>query len=246
MALDLPLHRGACLCENYELRITVRCLADDLGLASSATFADALAREIVEAFKVKRHKVPIGAKTVGPTAGSKTLYHLGIGDDHRGATWFDPIERVVWLCAYGFHRSGADEDFFQQVGPLIASRAVYPAQADHRRVLAERQLRFAEVGPLDAERLVEAARSSPDQIASGVLAREMSVRVKVEPGADLDSIYVAFSTDLLADSALKLNLLIRCFDPGGEISPDYLDSIPGEPAAIDELVMLIVRRAPGK
>jgi hypothetical protein len=244
VALDLPLHRGACLCENYELRVTTRCLVDDLDLAASATFADACVREIVEAFRAKRHQVPIGAKTVGPAAGTKTLYHLGIGDDHRGATWFDPAGRVVWLCAAGFHRSGEDEDFFQQIRPQIASGTVYPAQADHRRVLAERQLRFAEVGPIDAERLVAAARQSPDHIVSGLLAHEVQVGVKVQPGSELDAIYVSFSTDVIAGSALKLNLLIRCFDPAGEMDPDYLANMPDEPAAPDELVMLIVRRAP--
>lgn len=246
VAPDLPLHRGACLCESYELRITERCLVEDLGLPASATFADALAQEIVRGFQAKRHATPIGSKTVGPGAGVHTLYHVGIGHDHRGASWFDPTQRVVWLCAAaGVHRSGGDDDFFQQVKPLIASGDVYPVEADIRRLLGERELRFAELGPIDAERIVATARQSPGEIVVDVLADQVPVRVLVEPGGHLDSVYVAFATHLLARSPKRLNGIIRCFDPEGELDPDYLESLPGEPHAPGEFVMLIVRSAAG-
>ncbi|MDQ3380870.1 MAG: hypothetical protein M3546_11235 [Actinomycetota bacterium] len=217
---------------------------EDLGLPVTATFADALTHGIVRGFQAKRHQTPIGSKTVGPDAGAYTLYRVGMGHDNRGASWFDPTQRVVWLCAAaGVHRSGSDDDFFQQVKPLIASGDIYPVEADIRRLLGERELRFAELGPIDAERIVAAGRQSPGEIVLGVLAGQVPVRVLVEPGVDLDSVYVAFATHLLVRSPKRLNGIVRCFDPKGELDPDYPDGLPGEPHAPGEFVMLIVRSA---
>lgn len=60
-----PLHRGSCLCERYELRITGRCLVDDLGLTAESSFEDALTHPIVQAFVDKRWTTPDAGKTVG-------------------------------------------------------------------------------------------------------------------------------------------------------------------------------------
>src|SRR5581483_1459751 len=101
---------GSYLCDDYELRITQRCLRDDLGMPPNATFGDALAHPVVQAFRNQRRQSPVGTKTIGPAAAANTIYRLGHTDDHRGATWHDEANRVVWLCAYRRHRSGEPAD----------------------------------------------------------------------------------------------------------------------------------------
>jgi len=85
--------RGSCICEAHELRITQRCLVEDLGYDAMSTFADASSHPIVRAFENQRSGNPIGTKTVGPAAGERTLYRIGYGHNHRGATWYDPPNR---------------------------------------------------------------------------------------------------------------------------------------------------------
>ena len=101
------------LCPRWELRITHRCVVDDLQFEAGAGFDEALRHPIVEAFAKKRLTNTGEGKTVDPEAGAETLYHLGSGDRHRGATWWDAENKVVWLCGYGRHESGAVDDAFQ-------------------------------------------------------------------------------------------------------------------------------------
>jgi hypothetical protein len=79
----------------------------------------------------KRETTPVGAKTVGPAAGDRSLHHLGIGNDHRGVTWWDAAAQVVWLCAYGLHRSGEPDDAFHYFDQLLDSGSIYPTPADY-------------------------------------------------------------------------------------------------------------------
>ena len=70
------------------------------------------------------------SKTIGPEAGAETLHHLGSGDRHRGATGGTPKKKVVWLCGYGWHQSGADDDAFQLFKQLIEEGRIKPTPVD--------------------------------------------------------------------------------------------------------------------
>ena len=74
---------------------------------------------------------PTGTRTVGPAAGELTIYRLGQGHEHRGATWHDAAERVLWLCAYGLHRSGEDDDAFPYFHGLIGAGTLLPTEGDY-------------------------------------------------------------------------------------------------------------------
>src|SRR5689334_21297157 len=126
------LDRGSFICDlGHELRVTCRCLRDDLGIEPPAAFADLVDVEIVKALISKRAEHVGEGKTVGPRAGGATLYRLGRGDDHRGATWADLPNSVVWLCAYGFHRSGTEDDAFKKFRRLMEAGQMYPTVEDY-------------------------------------------------------------------------------------------------------------------
>lgn len=175
----------------HELRITRRCLADDFTLDSTQPFEELSdAHEIVQAFQAKRDATTVGAKTVGPAAGDRTIYHLGRGNDHRGATWYDVASRVVWLCAYRFHRSGTPNDAFPYFNRLIASRAIWPLPEDYAWLQADRAARLAEQLPEAAQSVLTAARAAPGQEHRARIGRG-DVGVLVQVVETLEETYVA-------------------------------------------------------
>jgi hypothetical protein len=158
------------LCAGWELRITERCLVDDLGLAPDASYADALARhKIVDAFSKKRSERTDNGKTVGPAAGDNTLYRLGHGHRHRGATWYDQDGQVVWLCAYGRHESGADDDAFPYFDELMRTGTMMPTTADRDAAAEDRAARLAAALPRTAQQLLEEARANPGTEVRGTV-----------------------------------------------------------------------------
>lgn len=214
--MPLGFHRGSCICDGYELRITRRCLREDLRLPPETTFDEAQSHPIVRAFVNQRSRDVTGTRTVGPEAGPRTVYRLGLGNDHRGATWYDPEHSVVWLCAYGFHRSGAPDDAFGHFHALLQRAELLPAAEDYEALFDDRARRFAETVERDAQELLRRARATPGVEQRGVLGRQAPVGVVVDIVDTLEETYVAFT---LADmTAQKIVLVLRAFMPSARFS----------------------------
>jgi hypothetical protein len=209
------LHRGGCLCQTHELRITGRCLVDDLGMPADTSFEDALQHPIVQALLSKRRTDTGSGKTVGPKAGENTLFRLAMGDDHRGATWFDANERVVWLCAYGWHRSGERDDAFQLFHQLIDDDEIYPTDDDYRRLFLDQQRRFVELVPQHAMAAREEAMGNLRTIIEAQLGhpldRQVDARIVADVVGDIAEISVAF--ELTGLNQQEILLLVRSFAP---------------------------------
>jgi hypothetical protein len=118
------------------LRVTLRCLADDLGLGPGDgwTSVERLADEssVIRAFVDKRSQSPEGQETIEGLTSPIVAYSLHAGSD-RGITWHDREIDVVWLLAARFHRSGKRDDAYpyfrglDQAGRLMPSREDYIA-----------------------------------------------------------------------------------------------------------------------
>jgi hypothetical protein len=204
-------HRGSCLCEDYELRITERCLSNDLNLERTTEFSAATAHPIVQAFETQRSTNPRGGKTVGPAAGEHTIYRLGHGNDHRGATWFDEHNRVIWLCAYRLHRSGEVDDAFPYFHELIRSGNIWPREDDYEALFLDRDRRFVETLPQDAQMLLARARFNPGLEQTGVVGGEETTGVLVEVVETLEETYVVFS--LAQKDYTRIVLILEAFYP---------------------------------
>lgn len=164
----------------FELRVTGRCLEEDLQDAPLAPFADLLRHPIVSALRSKHSTDPTTTRTVGPAAGDDTLGRLGYGEDHRGAIWFDREHGVLWLCAaHGKHRSGAVDDAFPYFDKLIAERRIYPTADDYEALNRDRAARLIDAIPSDAQELVARARSAPGVELTGSVG-PVRVRLVVE------------------------------------------------------------------
>lgn len=179
----------------FELRVTGRCLVEDLGEASATTpFADLVRHPIVAAFRNKHHTDPTTTRTVGPAAGARTLGRLGYGDDHRGAIWFDPEHGALWLCAaHDRHRSGDADDAFPYFDALIADDRIYPTVDDYEGLERDRGARLVEAIPTDAQALLERARAAPGTEVTGHVG-PVRVRLTVVRVEDVaDELFVAIS-----------------------------------------------------
>ncbi len=209
--MPVEYHRGSCICADHELRITRRCVTDDLHLPAATTFAEAAAHPIVKAFVNQRSGEVLGTRTVGPAAGPRTVYRLGHGHDHRGATWHDAEHAVVWLCAYGLHRSGAPDDAFPYFHSLLDAGALMPSVDDYQAMFDDRARRFAETVRRDAEALLARARAAPGAEHRGVLGGEQHIGVVVEVVDMLEETYVAFS--LIGMSSERIVAVLAAFMP---------------------------------
>jgi hypothetical protein len=186
--------RGSYILANYELRITARCLEEDLEMSRDTPIGDLLDHPIVKALIKDRATDPDAGKTIGPAAGEDTIRRLSYGNDHRGATWWDRVEKVVWLCAYhGRHRSGAADDPFKKHFPeLLAARRMKPTGVDYAALFAERDERFIDLVHADAQALLAKARQEPGVEKRAVVGGEANVGCLVEVVETLEETYVAF------------------------------------------------------
>jgi hypothetical protein len=203
---------GGLVCDaGHQLRVTCRCIREDLGREPPIDF-EALARHpIVEAFQGKREAATTAAKTVGPDAGERTLHHLGIGDDHRGATWWEEEAEVVWLCAYGFHRSGEPEDAFPYFRELIEAQRIYPTEEDYQWLERDLANGFANRVEHDAPEMLASARAQPGTEVSRVIGGN-PIGVYVEVLETLEETFVILDLRTTVDYAIHA-LILAAFYP---------------------------------
>ncbi len=186
-------HRKSFFCGEYELRITRRCLTEDLGQPEDAAWADLPDHEILRAFKKDRCADPLGSKIVGASAGGNTVYRLAYGHNHRGATWFD--EDVVWLCGYGLHRSGEPDDAFARFLALMDARLLQPTEADYLDFATDRAERFVDLVERDARILLARARGEPGVEQREIIGGEVATGVLVDFLETLEDCYVVVTIE---------------------------------------------------
>jgi hypothetical protein len=189
-----------------------------LELEAGAGFDEALRHPIVDAFAKKRLTSAGEGKTVGPEAGAETLYHLGSGDRHRGATWWDAENKVVWLCGYGWHESGTDDDAFRIFKQLIEDRRIKPTPVDIETFLEDRAERLANLLPESAAGLLEEARADHGkEKAMSVGGLRLSIVVnKVET---LEEVFLA----VLGGKRQELNAILVSLFPEAEFGEWLLE-----------------------
>jgi len=223
--------------------VTARCLREDLGERHVERFEleRAQRHEIVRAFCSKRSTSPTGTSSVGPAAGERTLYALRQGHDHRGATWFDREEGVVWLCACGDHRSGEADDAFQYFAALIEDELIYPEAADYERLNDERAERFAALAPLELAELLTAAEARAGEEVRTVIGGVEELGIVVIVVETLDELFVICSQTALADpTRVTIILVALCPDRALE-EWDFVREIPTRTLHADEICFSIMR-----
>lgn len=191
----------------HELRITRRCLRDDVDDSCDALFDELVARHgIIRAFKRERRSATSGPDTLGPSGGARPLTVLRHTNNWRGVTWFEEAAAVVWLCACARHRSGQPNDAFPRFESLREAGYIWPTDDDYEALAADRGEQFAAFVVTDAPRLLASARAEPDTEHVLVIGRE-PVAIVVQVVETLEETFVAVSGVNLLPSLFLLLLV---------------------------------------
>jgi hypothetical protein len=199
-------------------------VTEDLGREPDATFEELLAHDIVQALRSERHNKFHGTNTVGPAAGARTVTVLRRSDDHRGATWYDESEGVVWLCGYARHRSGESDDAFPYFQSLIAAGRLLPDEDDDVALIEDRADRFALVVVPESETLLAEARNDPGVEKRAVIGRTQPVSLLVHVVETLEETFVALSG---TSDVTRIQLLLAALYPTRSFDDwEYADALP--------------------
>lgn len=165
------------------LRVTKRCLRDDLGFAGedlTRPLVELAARNaLLSAFLERRARNPEGQETIQGLTSNIVAYSLHSADD-RGITWHDRKAGVVWLLAGGFHRGGQRGDAYPHFIQLDRHDELLPTLEDYKDFTRASAAGFAESVLSEVPRLVERARSTPREIQEGVIGERVRVRLVFE------------------------------------------------------------------
>ena len=235
----------------YELRVTTRCLLEDLGFRPSdaATGLESLAdgrtlgADLLRTFIDVRSKAPVPsdedvmhrmAEQAPPT------YPLRRGNRQRGLTWYDTRYDVVWLvAAHHSHRSGELDDSYVYFRGLRREQLL-PSREDMERMLGERRDEIADQIWDDVPALMRAAAAQPCSEVNGHVGR---VPIAMVMTADLPPhLYLAVSrkweeVGVTPPDKWLLALLSRCFGHSYEdVDQLPLDrAMPSRPAHNEDI-----------
>ena len=108
-------------------------------------------------------------------------------------SFYDEDEAVIWLVAYGRHRSGASDDFFPRCKELDVEGRLLPVQADIARMYRDRDKRFVEAVTIEVPLALKAARETEGEYRC-TIGGELGTGLAIEVIEELEatSITVAF------------------------------------------------------
>ena len=167
------------------LRVTARCLEEDLGLPRDYACLDAELFESrcepVRKFVSMRGTDPNSGEPIeslSPRTAFRSL-HTGRG---RAATFYDKVHDVCWLLAWDpYHADGDPDDVYEYFGRLDSAKVLRPSKEDVDQLVAPAigaaLFRQAEIaGGL----LVLNARSEPAKSVCWTLADGVGIRIMLE------------------------------------------------------------------
>jgi hypothetical protein len=229
---------GAYICEEWELRVTARCLDEDLNASATAEFEELRGLEIIKALISDRSTSPVSGKELNPMSSGHEVFALGYGHAHRGATLHDESNAVVWLVAYGRHRSGDGDDFYPWVKALDQEGRLIPIHADYRRMLVERDRRFVEAVVMETPVILRDARKAEGEYKV-VVGGELGVSLSIEIDDELDAqaITVAFPANAI-QSWDQCTVLLAALAPGREW--DSIARMPSRELVDGELAFTVM------
>lgn len=224
------------------LRVTKRCLVDDLQLPETAAKgpleAVAGSSGIVDAFLERRAHHPVGQETIQGLTSRIVAYSLHSAD-YRGITWHQENAGVVWLLAAGFHRSGKSDDAYPYFIRLDNEGRLLPTAEDVELLVAEQTKDLARHLLEQVPAMTQQVLANPGRLLVGILGGRIKIRAIFEDD-DSPMLSVAISQKLqpgnLRLPADWLMIVAAAFFPDGD--PQNLSfawDLAGRPLGQDEI-----------
>jgi hypothetical protein len=210
-----------------ELRVTRRCLVEDLDGKKDETLEGVSKHPIVRAFLRERETKTTGTRQVGQLSSGKEIWVLTQAQRHRGGTWYEPQRDIVWLVAAGHHESGSRDDFFPHCRQLDKDRRLAPSKEDYKELLVAQNEWLAARILIDAPLLRKRARSSDGEV-SGHIGGKFGVKVAIEVADEIEEISVAFDLRTLHDPRSMVAILAALEADGEWEDTDKMPSRPLE------------------
>jgi hypothetical protein len=181
--------------DDRRARPTLRCLVDDLGIATPPLDVDL--GEIDHPFLDELRRVaptsPEGQKRI-LSIEKPLVYRIRVSSE-RGATWIDDRDgvSVVWLCGAHRREADSDDDAFVYFAELHDSGRLLPSDDDRVRDLAETAIRVQRRLTKDLLSLVDKARSREGVEVQGELDDWLPCRVLVIAVDETEEVWCALS-----------------------------------------------------
>lgn len=233
---------------DFTLRITIRCLEDDLGFDRSDASApvESLDHEVCRAFVEKRSQSPFGAEKLRPITTNAEVYTLHAGR-WRGATWHDADHNVVWLLGCGYHRSGEHTDVYPYLKDLDAKAELFPTAEDYEIFFELQDYTFARALVEEVPAILEWARGQSGTEIVALIADRIRIGVVFEIAGEIEVTWLAVSMRLLpGETELPpewMPLLLAAFYPRVANPMDFqiAPQLPTRDARADETVFVDYR-----
>jgi len=210
---------------DWELRVTRRCLIEDLGGRKDSALEDVSGHPIVRAFLRERRTKTTGTRTVGQLRSGHDVWVLTQAQRDRGGTWFEVERDIVWLVAAGHHESGSEDDFFPYCRQLDRERRLAPSKDDYTALFLDQRKRLAARILIDAPVLRKRARETEGEV-SGQIGGKFGVKVAIEVADEIEEITIAFDLRTLEGTRYIPAILAALeADDGWEPA----DSMPSRP-----------------
>lgn len=203
--------------QDRELRVTQRCLVEDLGGRKDSSLEDISKHPIVRAFLRERKSKTTGTRQVGQLSSGKEIWVLTQAQRHRGGTWFEARRDIVWLVAAGHHESGSDDDFFPYCRQLDKERRLVPSKDDYTALFLDQRERLAARILIEAPLLRKRARESDGEV-SGQIGGKFGVKVALEVADEIEEITAAFDLRTL-EVARYMPAILAALEADGEWEP---------------------------
>jgi hypothetical protein len=239
-ALVGSTHERSFICAEWELRVTARCLIEDLDRSPDDDFESLRSIEIIKAFESKRFDRVENTRQVAPLTSGKEVWVLARGHDHRGGTWYDDQERVVWLLASRWHRSGSAQDFFPYCKELDAAGRLLPTKSDYEALIRDRARRFAYSVRIEAPLILRAARETQKE-QRVMLGGRFGARIAVEVADELEETTIAFKAGTVPVDYVAV--ILGCFHP--DAAWGLADRMPSRDLEPDEFAFAHLREGSG-
>lgn len=235
---------SALVLPDRQLRITRRCLREDLGRDDGSEFETVTDHPIVKAFVRERKKKFEGSSSVEPIQSGKVISVVRHQHEHRGGTWHDELHReVIWLVAYGRHESGVPGDFFPRCKDLDKAGVLLPTAEDYESLYRDRNLRLARMLQVEPPLLLKRARESRQEEHARI-GGVYGTAVSVEFADEIEALSVAFDTRS-EDFYRTLPVILAAFVPTASLDEwDDLTRMPSRDLEEHEIAFSYIGEIP--